>query len=90
MANDIHQPHAKLFRTVFSDATEAASFLRASLPETRSRELDWPTLSLLDGSFIDEALRESESDLLYQIEHVSSQQPVRMYILFEHQSSPDA
>ena len=90
MANDIHQPHDKLFRTVFSDATEAASFLRASLPEPLSRELAWPTLTLLDGSFIDEALRESESDLLYQIKHGSSQEPVLVYILFEHQSSPDA
>jgi predicted transposase/invertase (TIGR01784 family) len=74
---------------VFSDSTEAASFLRVSLPEALSRELDWPTLTLLDGGFIDEALRESESDLLYQVGHGSSQEPVLVYILLEHQSSPD-
>ena len=90
MANDLHHPHDKLFRTVFSDTTEAAGFLRAYVPETLRRELDWSTLTLLDGSFIDEALRESESDLLYQIEHSSNREPVQVYILFEHQSSPDA
>ena len=90
MANDLHHPHDKLFRTVFSDTTEAADFLRGYVPEPLSRELDWSTLTLLDGSFIDEALRESESDLLYQIEHGSSQEPLQVYILFEHQSSPDA
>ena len=90
MANDLHHPHDKLFRTVFSDATEAADFLRGSVPETLSRELDWSTLTLLDGSFIDEALSESESDLLYQLEHGPSQERVQVYILFEHQSSADA
>ena len=41
------------------------------------------------GTFIDEDLRESQSDLLYQVEHVATGHPVLMYMLFEHQSSPD-
>jgi predicted transposase YdaD len=90
MADEIYQPHDKLFRTVFSDSAEAASLLQAYLPEAISREFNWATLTLLDGTFVDEGLRESESDLLYEIEHLSSHEPVWVYILFEHQSSPDA
>ena len=64
--------------------------LQAYLPEPLSRQLNWATLTLLDGTFIDEALRESESDLLFEIEHAGGPEPLLVYILFEHQSSPDA
>ena len=90
MADEIYQPHDKLFRTVFADVGEAGSLLQAYLPESLSRQLNWATLTLLDGTFIDEALRESESDLLFEIEHAGSPEPLLVYILFEHQSSPDA
>ena len=86
---DIHQPHDRLFRAVFSDAGEAASLLQAALPDTVRSNFDWRTLTLVEGTFIDEDLRESQSDLFYQVEHVETGQPVSMYLLFEHQSSPD-
>ena len=86
---DIHQPHDRLFRSVFSDASEAASLLQGTLPDTLRDSFDWTTLTLLDGTFIDEDLHESQSDLLYQVEHTGTGQPVSMYLLFEHQSSPD-
>ena len=44
---------------------------------------------MVDGSFVDEDLQGSQSDLLYQVEHAATGQPVSMYLLFEHQSSPD-
>ena len=86
---DIHQPHDRLFRAVFSDAGEAASLLQAALPGAIRDSFAWTTLTLLDGTFVDEDLRGSQSDLLYQIEHTETGQPVSMYLLFEHQSSPD-
>ncbi len=86
---DIYQPHDRLFRAVFSDAAEAASLLQAALPDTVREGFDWTTLTLDEGTFVDEALRESQSDLLYQVQHAGTGQPVSMYLLFEHQSSPD-
>ena len=86
---DIHQPHDRLFRAVFSDASEAASLLQAVLPDTVRNSFDWTTLTLVEGTFVDEDLLESQSDLLYQVEHIGTGQPVSMYLLFEHQSSPD-
>ena len=86
---DIHQPHDRLFRAVFSDAGEAAGLLQTALPDSVRDSFDWTTLTLLDGTFIDEDLQGSQSDLLYQVEHTDTGQPVSMYLLFEHQSSPD-
>jgi predicted transposase/invertase (TIGR01784 family) len=84
-----HHPHDKLFRTVFSDKEEAEGFLRAYLPEAISSQLNWQTLTLVETSFVDEALQESESDLLYRVLHRASKTPIVLYLLFEHQSVPD-
>jgi predicted transposase/invertase (TIGR01784 family) len=89
LTTSTHHPHDKLFRTVFSDKEETESFLRAYLPETISTQLDWQTLTLVETSFVDEALQESESDVLYRIQHRATKTPVVLYILFEHQSVPD-
>ena len=65
---------------VFSDASEAASLLQTVLPRNI---FDWTTLTLVEGAFVDEDLRESQSDLLNQVEHTETGQPVSMYFLFE-------
>jgi predicted transposase/invertase (TIGR01784 family) len=86
---DIHQPHDRIFRAVFSNADEAAGLLQTALPGAIRDHFDWTTLTLLDGSFVDDEMRGSQSDLLYQIEHIETGQPISMYLLFEHQSSTD-
>jgi predicted transposase YdaD len=89
MAEDLHHPHDVLVRAVLSDMTEATSFLRAHLSEEVRQGLNWSTLKLVEGSFVDEDLRASEADLLYEVEHVSGQASLWLYILIEHQSTPD-
>jgi predicted transposase/invertase (TIGR01784 family) len=89
MAEEIHHPHDLMVRAVLSDLAEAASFLQAHLSEEVSQALNWSTLKLLEGSFVDEDLRGSEADLLYGIEPVSGEESVWVYILLEHQSTPD-
>src|SRR5215468_2821404 len=89
MAEEIHHPHDLMVHAVLSDVTEASSFLQAYLPGDVSQELNWSTLRLVEGSFVDEALRGSEADLLYEVERVLSQDAVWLYILLEHQSTPD-
>ncbi len=85
----VQRPHDKLFRTVFADPREAESFLRIHLPPALSNRLDWSTLALMETSFVDEALAESESDLLYTAQMKDTAQPVYVYLLFEHQYTPD-
>jgi predicted transposase YdaD len=89
MAEEIHHPHDLMVRAVLSDLTEASSFLQAHLPDEVSQGLNWSTLRLVEGSFVDEGLRSSEADLLYEVEQVSSPDAVWLYILIEHQSTPD-
>lgn len=85
----VNRPHDKLFRAVFGHAPEAAGLLRAHLPETLARDLQWSSLTLQDATFVDDELRGSESDLLFSVERTGGDQPpVWLYVLLEHQSKP--
>ena len=88
MADDVHRPHDKLFRTVFTDAAEAAALLRAHLPESVAGDLRWSTLTLQDRTFVDPDLRDTESDLLFSIRRKAGAPPAWLYVLLEHQSRP--
>ena len=90
MAHELDHPHDRLFRAVFSEAAEAEGLLQAALPAEVRDRIAWGTLRLLEGTFLDDALRESESDLLYEAAYGSGGEPVRLYLLLEHQSTPDA
>jgi predicted transposase YdaD len=89
MADEIHHPHDLMVRAVLSDLAEATSFLQRYLPQEVSQALNWSTLTLLESSFVDEDLRASEADFLYEIEHLSGADSVWVYVLLEHQSTPD-
>jgi hypothetical protein len=60
----------------------------AVLPPEVVAMTDWSTLELAPGSFVDEALRETLTDLLFSVRIRGRE--ARLYLLFEHQSSPDA
>ena len=90
MAAEITTPHNNLFRSVFGDTREASALLRAHLPQAISRQLRWSTLALQPVGFIDHRLRDSESDLLFLIRRKADSAPVWLYVLLEHQSTPDA
>lgn len=89
MARDTHRPHDKLFRAVFGAPAEAAGLLRACLPEPLAVELQWSRLTVQDATFVDEQLRDSQSDLLFAIDRASGDPPAWLYVLLEHQSQPD-
>jgi predicted transposase/invertase (TIGR01784 family) len=89
MADEIHHPHDSMVGAVLRDPAEAASLLRTYLPDEVQQGLNWSTLKLAEGSFVDEDMRRSESDLLYEIERVSGLNTVWVYTLIEHQSTPD-
>jgi predicted transposase YdaD len=49
----IHQPHDKLFQAGFRIPANAAAFLRQHLPAAVASRVDWSTMNLVSGSFID-------------------------------------
>jgi predicted transposase YdaD len=81
--DSLHQPHDKLFRATFSDPRNAAAFLRHHLEAPLPALVDWNTLVLLPGSFIDASMAGSEADLLFSAKIGGSE--ALLYILWEHQ-----
>jgi predicted transposase YdaD len=79
-------PHDALFKAVFSAPEHAAGALRSALPRALSARIDFGALALCPGSFIDEKLRSSHSDLLFSA--TLSGRPALVYLLFEHRSTP--
>ncbi|MEA2012994.1 MAG: Rpn family recombination-promoting nuclease/putative transposase, partial [Verrucomicrobiota bacterium] len=84
-----NNPHDKLFKEVFSNKKEAIAFLKDSIPKTVSSKIDWNSLKLQKNNFIDEDMKGSESDLLYEVKLDKTQKISYIYVLFEHQSNPD-
>ena len=89
---EISQPHDKYFRSVFSHLPDAASLLRAVVPQPLADSLQWSTLALHPARFVSRDWRGREADLLFSVEQVEQQAdaaPVLLYVLLEHQSAPD-
>lgn len=81
-------PHDALFKAVFGQPEHARGVLQSVLPAAIVEALDWSTLTLQPGSFVDPGLNPSHTDLLYAAAwRGGAAAPV--YVLFEHQSRPD-
>ena len=81
-------PHDALFKDAFSDPERAAEELRAVLPPALVATVDWSSLALVPGSFVDDALGQRHSDLLFRV-RVHGGGDALVYLLFEHQSTAD-
>ncbi|MEB6378508.1 Rpn family recombination-promoting nuclease/putative transposase [Leclercia adecarboxylata] len=80
-------PHDAVFRKILSQPEAARDFLAIHLPEKFRVLCDLSSLCLESGSFVEEDLRLSYSDVLYSV-NVSSGAGY-IYVLIEHQSTPD-
>jgi predicted transposase YdaD len=81
------QLHDALFKATFSSVERAAAELRAVLPPALATKLDFSTLTLAPGTYIDPQLVGSQSDLLFRAQ--ISGQSAFVFLLFEHQSTVD-
>ncbi|HWB74069.1 MAG TPA: Rpn family recombination-promoting nuclease/putative transposase [Nannocystaceae bacterium] len=81
------RPHDALFRSAFEDPLHASAEARLVLPRALAGAIDWRTTRLESGSFIDEALADSQSDLLFSA--AIGRRRVLIYLLLEHQSTVD-
>ncbi len=80
--------HDALVRRVLGDPATARAWLQARLPRDVARHLDFTALQLQPGTFVDDELGRSETDVLFEIRHESGR-PVYVYVLVEHQSTVD-
>ena len=98
----MESPHDKLFKLVYSRPAQAAAYFERFLPAGAVARLDLERLDLVPGSFVDDALAERHTDLLFRaplrpdvdvdvaagVEREGEEAFV--YLLFEHQSTVDA
>lgn len=84
----VPNPHDAFFRRTLGREAVAREFLRHYLPAPVSARLDLQTVALEDASFVDEALREHVSDLLYRV-GLREGGTAFVYVLLEHKSVPD-
>ncbi|HEX6242481.1 MAG TPA: Rpn family recombination-promoting nuclease/putative transposase [Polyangiales bacterium] len=86
--DDFDRPHDTLFRYAFERPEIAEGELRTLLPPEVTQALDFSTLTLEPGSLADPEFAQFETDLLYRVQLAGEDSFV--FILFEHQSRPDA
>ena len=82
------QPHDKLFKGLLDQPGAAGALLRERLPPEIVGLLTEEPPELVDGEFIDEALRGSQSDRLFRV-RLKDGGDVLLYVLIDHKSAPD-
>ena len=81
--------HDLLFQATLSRQRRAQSVLRAHLEPWIADLLDESPPTPLDGSFVDDRLRASQSDKLLQVTLRKGRKPAFVYALLERKSHPD-
>ncbi len=76
------------FRYVMTDPVRAHDFLRHTMPNWFSGWLADEPPEILEGTFVDEELRGSQSDLLMRV-RLTDGRGGFVYLLAEHKSAPD-
>ncbi|SEL59617.1 Rpn family recombination-promoting nuclease/putative transposase [Ectothiorhodospira marina] len=87
MGNNLPNPHDTLFKALLEDPERAGTLLRESLPEALTDKMAGDPQPM-DGSFIDENLRGTHSDRLFQVK-LQDGRSAFIYTLIEHKSWPD-
>ncbi len=88
---DLSHPHDKFFKSWFSEPEHLTELLKVVLPPTLLTHLDWATLAVQDGTFVDEEHKEHFSDLAATVlfSGQSASLPLQLYFLIEHKSYND-
>ena len=87
MERATNSPHDAVFKHLLSHRATARDFLNIHLPAPLRALCNLNTLRLESGSFIDDELRASHSDILYSLQTQAGEGYI--YLLIEHQSSAD-
>lgn len=82
----LQNPHDRVFKEVFSDISITKDFIQSYLPKEMVKLLDLDSIQLQKDSYVDEKLKKSFSDLVFQIQTKESVGYIS--ILFEHKSYP--
>ncbi len=85
MSISINNSHDKFFKETFSNKEEAIDLLRNALPKQLLEKVNLASLQLDNSSYIDEELKESFSDLVFNCKF-KGKTDIKIAILIEHKS----
>jgi recombination-promoting nuclease RpnB len=85
--NNINNAHDQFFRTAMANKTVAREFLKTWLPGELCQLVDFEQLEIQPRSHINEVRQESEVDVLFKT--TIGGYEAYLYLLLEHQSTPD-
>ncbi|MBF0310425.1 MAG: Rpn family recombination-promoting nuclease/putative transposase [Magnetococcales bacterium] len=85
---DIAHPHDRFVKALLSDPESAGTLLRERLPPVIAERLSDEAPELVEGTFVDETLREYLADRLYRARTLSGRE-VLLYCLIENKSFPE-
>ncbi len=83
----IANPHDKMFKNAMKNMEVAKDFFHHYLPKSIRLLVDLESLVIQDNTYIDDNLRECQSDILFQVKIQDSLG--FLYLLTEHQSTAD-
>jgi predicted transposase/invertase (TIGR01784 family) len=86
MPKRIHNPHDAFFRLSLHIVSIAKDFFQANLPNHILQKIDLDTLEIQAGSFVDEALKATQTDILYRVNF--EKEKGYLYLLAEQQDKP--
>jgi len=75
------------FKAIFSHPEHATAFFKSHPPSNITARIDWTSLTVLPGSCVKSSLQQMHSDLLFSVR--TGERETLLYLLFEHQSTPD-
>ena len=81
-------PHDAFFRLLMSEPKNIKAYTERILPKAVHAACRWNELEIVQTDFIDEALNERRSDLLYRVPCGAG--VIAIHILLEHQSTYDS
>ncbi|PAV02442.1 ISNCY family transposase [Arsenophonus sp. ENCA] len=80
-------PHDSVFKQFLSEKETAQDFFDIWLPDEIKALCDFDSLKVESGSFIHSDMKNYQSDILYSVN--TQQEKGYIYLLIEHQSTPD-
>lgn len=78
-------PHDKFFKEIFSKKEEVQDLIINTLPKYLTNKIDFSSLQLDNTSYVDEELKTSFSDLVYNCIY-KGKTTIKISLLLEHKS----
>ncbi|MEX2590940.1 MAG: Rpn family recombination-promoting nuclease/putative transposase, partial [Chitinophagales bacterium] len=83
------QKHDRFVKALFSQPEKARQYFEDSLPENVLKQIDLNSLQVQSGSFIDEKLNNTFSDILFKVRLKDKKESCWLSVLVEHKSRKD-